>query len=180
MTLELRWGEPLSADDLEGFPDDGHRYELLDGSLLVTPAPGTSHQRCVVVLAALLEAAAPTGAWAMVAPYEWRLSPATTFQPDVLVAWRDGFTSRRLERAPLLVVEVLSPSTRSIDLVLKRHAFAAAGASWYWVVDPLEPSVTALRLDGDRYIEAAVAVDREALVMDEPFPVTVVPASLLD
>ena len=57
--LALPWGASLTVDDLEALGDDGHRYELLDGTLLVTAAPNLHHQRAVVRLWRLLDAAAP-------------------------------------------------------------------------------------------------------------------------
>lgn len=179
MALQLPWGQALSSDDLAHLPDDGHRYELLEGTLLVTPAPNSPHQSCVLNLGALLNAAAPPNLKTVIAPFDWRVGPSTTFQPDILVACRVDVGVPRLERPPLLAIEVLSRSTRSIDLVLKRDAYATAGVRWYWIVDPDRPSVTVLRLEGDRFVEVAVAKGGEALAIEEPFPVTVVPADLL-
>jgi Uma2 family endonuclease len=62
VTLTDAWpkpGEPFTVSDLDRMPDDGHRYELLDGSLIVSPAPGPPHQRVAAVLAVLLELACP-------------------------------------------------------------------------------------------------------------------------
>jgi len=179
MALALQWGAPLTYADLEGMPDDGHRYELVDGVLVVTPAPGTVHQRCAYRLAALLLAAAGAGHDVLGAPYDYLVGPTTLLQPDVLVAWREDLGEARLERPPLLVVEVLSPSTRLTDLGTKRLAYEAAGVPAYWLIDPNEPSITVLGLDEGRYALETKVVADERHQASYPFEVTVVPSELV-
>ena len=176
----LPWGVALTVDDLERLPDDGHRYELVDGTLIVTPAPATAHQRCVVRLVVLLAAAAGPDLEVLVAPYDWVVGPATLFQPDVLVARRADLGPKRLERPPVLAVEVLSPSTRRVDVATKRLAYADAGVPHYWLVDPDGPSLTALRLGGGSYVEEASVAGAEGWTAGSPVPVTVVPAALVE
>jgi len=180
MALELQRGAPLTYADLEGMPDDGHRYELVDGVLVVTPAPGTAHQRCVVRLAALLVTAVGSQHDVLVAPYDYLVSPTTLLQPDLLVARREDLGEARLERPPVLVIEVLSPSTRLTDLGTKRLAYEAAGVAAYWLVDPEEPSLTVLALDEGRYVEEGVVVAGERYQASSPFAVTVVPSELVE
>lgn len=179
MATALPWGAPLTELDLAGRPDDGHRYELIDGALLVTPSPNLRHQTCVVALVCLLLAARRPEHRVLVAPFDVRLSPTTVLQPDVLVALGTDVGETRLERAPVLVVEVVSPSTRSIDLGTKRLAYEEAGVAAYWVVDPDEPSLTVLHLHAGRYVEHAVVAGDERYEGTLPFPVTVVPAALV-
>jgi len=69
-------------------PEDGHRYELIDGTLLVTPAPDTRHQSCVAQLVIILGTAAGSDVKVLPAPYDWVAGPSTLFQPDVVVARR--------------------------------------------------------------------------------------------
>ncbi len=180
MALQLPWGAALTYDDLQNLPEDGHRYELLDGTLLVTPSPNFAHQNCVLRLAVLLDAAAPPDLRVVVAPFDWLIGPRTSFEPDLLVARRVDIAERNLPVPPLLAVEVLSPSTRRIDLVLKRDAYASAGVPSYWIVDPDVPSVTALRLEGGAYVEEASVSGDEPFGASSPFSVTLVPARLLD
>ena len=180
MTLVLPWGAPLTAADLDAMPDDGHRYELVDGSLLVTPAPNLRHQECVLSLGALLHGARLPGHAVLVAPFDYRVAPTTQLQPDILVALRRDIGPARLERPALLVVEVLSPSTRLYDLGTKRLAYEAAGVAAYWIVDPDEPGLTVLHLEDGRYVETAEVSGDQAYEAARPFPVTVVPANLLD
>lgn len=87
--------------------------------------------------------------------------------------------ARAIAHPPLLVVEVLSPQGRGRDLFEMRRIYAEGGAAWYWIVDPLVPSVTVLRLVGDAYEEAARVVGDDALETGEPFPVRVVPNDLV-
>lgn len=179
MALARRWGAPLTVGDLESLGDDGHRYELVDGVLVVTPAPGIQHQRCVASLIAVLAAAAGRDLDVVPAPFDWVIGGHTLFQPDVLVFRKAEVGAERLERTPLLVVEVLSPRTRNIDLGTKRLAYEAASVPAYWVVDPDGPSLTILRLEGGRFVEEAQVSGEEAYDATWPFPVTVVPARLL-
>jgi Uma2 family endonuclease len=178
--MALPWGAVLTEDDLAAMPDDGHRYELLDGTLLVTPAPNVDHQRCVGALLALLRDARQSGHTVLHAPLDVRLSRTTVLEPDVLVARTVDLTPARLEGPPLLAVEVLSPSTRHIDLGTKRLAYEAAGVPAYWLVDPDGPSLTVLELDAGRYVERATVAGNEAFHATVPFAVTVVPRRLLD
>ena len=178
--MALPWGAPLTEDDLAAMPADGHRYELLDGVLLVTPAPSLRHQTCVGSLLVLLHAARRPGQHVFVAPLDVRLSHLTVLEPDVLVARQADLTADRLEGAPLLAVEVLSPSTRRLDLGSKRLAYEAAGVPSYWLVDPDGPSLTVLELEDGRYVERATVAGDEPFHATVPFAVTVVPARLLD
>lgn len=180
VTLQLPWGTALTYEDLKHIPEDGHRYELLDGTLLVTPAPNHAHQTCVLNLAVLLRAAAPPDVEVIIAPFDWVVGARTSFEPDVLVARRVDVGAGNLPHPPVLAVEVLSPSTRRIDLVLKRDAYAAAGVPSYWIVDPEDPSVIALRLDAGVYVEEGSVSGDESFIASSPFAVTVVPVRLLD
>lgn len=177
--MALPWGEPLTVDDLDAIPDDGHRYELIDGTLLVTPSPVTVHQLAVIRVAMMLTAAAGPSFLVLPAPFDWVVDEVTKFQPDVVVAQRSDVGEARLERTPLLLVEVLSRSTRLADLTLKRSAYEAAGVSEYWIVDPGVPSLTVLRLTGEPYVEVATVRGEQPYESDLPFPVRVVPSDLV-
>ncbi len=171
---------PLTRADLEAMPDDGRRYELIDGALVVTPAPSEGHQDAVLELAVLLlRAHCPPELKTMVAPFDVALSDSTVMQPDVLVARRSDVTSRDLPVAPVLAVEILSPSTKHIDLMLKRSRFEAAGCPSYWVVDPSEPSITAWDLRDGAYVEVCRAAGDGELTLTLPFPVAVRPSTLV-
>jgi Uma2 family endonuclease len=175
----LPWSRPLTAADLEALPDDGHRYELLDGTLLVTPAPRFEHQLAVGRLHVLLVAAVPADLVVLMAPFDVRLADDTVLQPDLLVARRRDFTSRDLPGAPLLAVEVLSAITRRVDLLLKRDRFQAAGCTAYWVVDPDEPSVVAWELREGAYVEVGRASGGERLAVEYPARISIRPNELI-
>jgi len=171
---------PLTYDDLRQFPDDGYRYELVDGELLVTPAPSTAHQRAVTQLIILLGHAVPAEMEVLVGPVDWYVRPTTYFEPDLVVVRRDARADdQKLLEPPVLAVEVLSPSTRYRDVGLKRRAYEDAGLSWYWVVDPLDPRLAVDRLVDGRFVEQAVVRGDERYATTEPFRVEVVPAGLV-
>jgi Uma2 family endonuclease len=173
-------GRPLTREDLDAMPDDGHRYELIDGTLIVTPAPSPLHQTVSAALHLTLAAACPSELKVLYAPLDVVLAIDTVVQPDLLVARRVDFTRRDLPVAPLLALEILSPSTRLFDLDLKRARYEKAGCPSYWVVDPDVPSLRAWTLREGEYEEIASVAGAEPFEATLPFPVTIVPAALLD
>jgi len=176
----LPYARPLVRADLETMPDDGHRYELIDGVLLVSPAPRLRHQAMVGNLYVLLRAGCPPHLQVVLAPFAVALADDTEVQPDLLVAARAQFTERDLPGAPLLAVEVLSPSTRRIDLLLKRDRLQSAGVPSYWLVDPDGLSVTVLELRDGTYEQVGRATGAERLRVTAPYAVELVPAALTD
>jgi Uma2 family endonuclease len=176
----LPHGRPLTQADLESMPDDGHRYELIDGALIVTPSSSWQHQRVGFSLAVLLREHCPEGLEVFMAPLDVVLSHDTVMEPDVLIARQSDLGARDLPAVPVLAVEVLSPSTRHIDLMLKRSRFEAAGCPSYWVVDPIELVLTAWELNDGVYTEIARVRGDEEFKASRPFPVVVRPAALFD
>lgn len=178
----LPYGRPLTVDDLQPLPDDGHRYELIDGTLLVTPAPAWGHQSVQLAIATLLESHRPRGVRVLVAPFEVQLAMDTAVQPDVLVARYDDLRPKNLPAAPLLAVEIASPSTVLVDRNLKRATYERFGIPSYWLIDPDpdQPVLTVLDLDeSGRYVETASVAGDAELTAERPFRVTVVPADLV-
>jgi Uma2 family endonuclease len=175
----LPFGRPLTVDDLERLPDDGHRYELLDGTLLVTPAPGWGHQDVLGRLYITLSAACPAGLRVLLAPFAVTFGLADTeLQPDVLVARYADLTPRNLPAAPLLAVEVRSPSTALVDRTLKKAAYARFGVPSYWIVDPDAPALTVFELRGEEYAEVLTARGDQRVTVGRPFAVELSPAEL--
>lgn len=170
----------LTRADLAETPDDGYRYEIIDGELFVTPAPSTRHQTILGDLYLRLRQACPPDLRVLFAPYAVGLAEDTEIQPDLLVAARTAFTDKDLPEAPLLAVEILSPSTRRTDLVLKRDRLERAGCPSYWVIDPAGPRLTAWQLVDGSYVEVADVGPDDTWSTDLPFPVTVTPRDLLD
>lgn len=175
----LPHGRPLTYVDLELMPDDGHRYELIDGTLIVTPAPTRRHQRVSSRLFTKLQASLPDDLLLVAAPTDVRLADATVFQPDLLVVDDAEFDRLDVPLQPRLVVEILSPSTSSIDRLLKFNKFQAAGCPSYWIVDPDEPRLTAWDLVDGTYVCTGDVAGEDSWTSTLPYAVTVTPASLI-
>ena len=165
--------------DLALLPEDGLRYELVDGTLLVSPAPSKVHQRCIGHLHLLLRAACSAELEVFLAPTDYQPTSTRSLQPDLLVVRRDDPGDGAVTTPLSLAVEVLSPSSRSIDWVLKRELYEQAGVAAYWVVDPAVPSVTVWLLADGHYGEPLVVAGADVLSLDQPFTVRVTPAELL-
>jgi len=139
----------LDYDDYCAIPTDGKRYELIDGEVHVTPAPSPEHQRVVLRLARALQESLSPPAEVFVSPVDVILGPHDVVQPDlVVVADPSQVSSRGIEGAPLLVIEVLSPTSRVYDTTTKSQRYAALGISHYWIVDPASHRVECYRRDG--------------------------------
>ena len=131
---------PYRDADYQALPDEP-RCELLYGRLLVTPAPAARHQIVVgEVLRLLQDVARSHGGLALVSPVDVLLADHSVVQPDVvyLSADRCSIVGQRVEGAPDLVVEVLSPGTTRRDLGEKLRLYAETGVAEYWIVDPRE------------------------------------------
>ncbi|MGF1645759.1 MAG: Uma2 family endonuclease [Kineosporiaceae bacterium] len=169
-TRRLTVAEYLALPD----PDDGQRYELVDGVVLVTPSPTFDHQWDSAQLHVQLFLASPPELRVLAAPFDVRLADDTLVRPDLVVLRRRDVVDGRLTGIPLLAVEFLSPSTRGQDLLLKRARYARAGIPSYWVVDPDTGEAVISELDQQgRYVDVARGRLRDAdLSLDRPFPVT--------
>ena len=136
----------FTADELDDLPDDGNRYEVIDGELFVTPAPMRVHQRLQMELILLLGPYAKSCELALfAAPTAVRASAVTEVQPDLLAISRTADVSedgRRIRMPALwLAVEILSPSTERLDRGRKRKAYLGNGVREYWIVDGATRSV---------------------------------------
>jgi Uma2 family endonuclease len=129
-----------TVDMLETLPDDGNRYEVIDGELFVTPAPYVAHQIVVGELHARLREylrAHPVGR-AIVAPADVRLGDRTSVEPDVFVIPQVKGPFPRVWSplgTLLLAIEVLSPTTARVDRGRKRTLYQREGVPEYWIVD---------------------------------------------
>jgi len=144
-------------EDLLAMPDDGRRHELLEGDLLVSPSPTPRHQRVVGHLLGLLLQLQEAGRGEVYpAPLDVVFDQHTVFEPDVLFIRTERLgivTDRNVSGAPDLVVEVLSDSTRDVDLGPKLHAYSRYGVAEYWVVDPNANTVQVFRREGNACVE---------------------------
>lgn len=128
-----------TVDDLDRLPDDGLRYELVDGVLLVSPSPRVRHQIALSRLAAQLSTAAPEHLEVLVAPLDITFSRTRLLQPDVVVLHVDQLTGPKVDGIPLLAVEVLSPSTRATDTHPRAARARAGRCASYWLLDRRPP-----------------------------------------
>jgi len=160
--------------DLLAFLDEREiRYELIDGCVVVSPPAGFPHEDLQVAIAAQLWHAAPKELAVVGSNLGFWYADPSFVLPDVVVARRADAEERGVFVAPLLVVEVLSPSTRRRDLLVKRSIYAEAGVPSYWLVDPVEPALTVLSLRDGEYLQTARTAGAQELPVDEPFPVTI-------
>ena len=173
-----RHAGPWTRAERDALPDDGRRYELLDGILVVTPAPMPHHQVVVTRLLTLLVGNCPEECRVLPAPVDVVLGERTVVQPDILVAPLADFTDKDLPVPPLLAVEVLSPGNRGYDLVDKWERYERAGIPAYWVVDPKAGELIPWEVRDGAYIEVARVSGDEPFEAEHPFPVTVVPAEI--
>lgn len=160
----------LGYEDYERIPPDGKRHEILDGELYVTPAPTPLHQRLSKRLQRRLEDYFEARGIGEVfdAPIDLVLSKHDIVQPDLLVVMDPSqVTHRAIEGVPLLVVEVLSPSTRALDRSVKMRRYAELGIRHYWILDPDAGRLDCLRLEVNGYQPVAGATVPETLVHPE-------------
>lgn len=183
MTTTGPWpvaGQLFTVDDLERTPDDGRRYELVDGVLIVSPAPQVPHQLVLAELIFLLHGACPPGLFAVPGPGV-RMSVDTELIPDLVVIRQDQLAETRVTRAPLLAVEIQSPSTALFDLNTKKAGYERFSIESYWVVVPNvdRPELIAFELREGRYEEIAHVTGGKPFRATRPFEVEVVPARLV-
>lgn len=149
----------FSYADLERMPEDGRRFEIIDGELIdVSASPSPLHQRLAKRLQRQLEAYFEAGGRGEVfgAPLDVILNPYDVFEPDIIVVTDAGQVSQRaIEGPPALVVEVLSPSTQKYDRVKKGNRYAALGLPHFWILDPAARRLECFRLEEGSYILAA-------------------------
>ncbi len=162
-----------TVDDLDRFPDDGNRYELLEGVLIVTPAPSHRHQVIATRLAAyLMFGIGAKGEAGVVTPGVVLRPPRTQLEPDVLV-YPARFTANLKWTAITehwLAVEIFSPSSKIYDREFKRGAYLTLGVHEVWLVDADERTIEVSRADfggevsRDRVVWAIPGGDRSVTI----------------
>jgi Uma2 family endonuclease len=181
VTIAEAWpaaGRPFTVADLDRIPDDGRRYELLDGALIVSPRPTTVHQVVAGRLCIILSEACPEDLCVVPEPAV-ELGPQTEFDPDLVVVRMDQIGGAKFTEPPLLVIEIRSPSTALIDLNRKKAAYERFGVPSCWIVnpDPPQPELTVFELQADGY--ALAAKTPGPFTADYPFTVTIAPDRLV-
>ena len=140
-----------SYEDILSFPDEGRRFEIIEGDLYEMPSPTIVHAATIInLIALLLPIVARLRDRVFTAPLDVFIPGGDPVQPDVLVLLPDGNARvelRGIEGPPDLVIEVVSPSSRGRDLLTKRSLYARAGIREYWLVDPDARTVEILTLD---------------------------------
>lgn len=157
----------FTYDDLLEMPDDGRRYEILNGELVVNASPIPRHQRVVFRLATILDAHVEANRLGVVytAPLDVIFSQQWVVEPDILYicnARKSIVRETNVVGAPDLAVEVLSDSTRKRDEVIKRRAYEDFGVGEYWIVDPLLESIKIYRRNASGRYERAVEISTES------------------
>ncbi len=146
MPVDIR----LTYDDFCHLPNDGKRYEIIEGELFVTPSPISLHQRVVtrltVALGSFLESRRLGEVF--VSPFDVVFSRFDVVEPDILFiskARSSVLTPKNVQGAPDLVIEVLSKSTRHTDRTIKLKLYARYGVEEYWIIDPRVPAAQIYR-----------------------------------
>ncbi len=143
-------------NDYAALPNEGKRYEIVNGVLYMSPSPGWTHQEIVFEIASYLRnhLRKSGSGGVFIAPLDVELAPKDVFQPDVVVllkANRDKLKDGHIVGAPDLVVEVVSPGSETHDRYRKLAAYARARIPEYWIVDPDSRTVEVLTCEGGEY-----------------------------
>jgi Uma2 family endonuclease len=152
-TLPIR----ITYEEFRTFPDDGRRYELIDGEVYVFATPSLQHQSVSGRLYVWFDQAiTPKGlGWIFTAPTEVKFPGENAVQPDLIVVLRDRaaiLTKAGIRGSPSALLEILSPSTHSYDLTTKAELYARHGVPEYWIVDTFAETITVHELRDGRYV----------------------------
>jgi Uma2 family endonuclease len=170
-TTTHEWPAPgdWTYDDWLALPDDGSRYEVIDGELFVTPPPSIAHQSVSIRLSVALSNFVDERSLGRVleAPTGVRLpGQSVPLEPDILFvsAERSRIVGTHyIEGAPDLLVEILSPGSRTYDRRTKRRVYEAAGVPEYWLLDYEAKTIEVLVLEGGAYAVAGTWGPGEAV-----------------
>jgi Uma2 family endonuclease len=184
MSIAEAWpppGQLFTVDELDLMPDDGRRYELLDGALIVSPRSRITHQEVATELTVQLRAACPAELRVIPEPAVM-LSRFTEFDPDIVVIRQEHVRDTKLAEPPLLIVEVRSPSTALVDLGRKKAAYQEFGVPSYWIIDPDpdSPRLTVFELGPAGYALTGSFTADQPFRCKRPFEVEIVPAGLVE
>jgi Uma2 family endonuclease len=146
----------VSFAELCQWPDDGRRYELYDGEVIMVPAPVPRHQLVVIrITGLLLDYAETSGGLALASPIDIAFSDHDVVQPDLVFFRRERRAlidmSQVIRVPPDLAVEALSRSTEARDRGRKMHLFARFGVPEYWIVDPVRNTLEIYGLEARDY-----------------------------
>jgi Uma2 family endonuclease len=165
---------PLTVENYKLLPETGPRYQLIQGDLYMAPAPNRFHQEISRNLQFELHSylkGNPIGKL-FNAPFDVYLDEINVFQPDILVVLNERLgilTEEGAEGAPDLVIEILAPKTRRLDLANKNQECARAGVKELWIIDPIPRTIVIhqFALDG---VERIRQVDEENTLSTDLLP----------
>jgi len=152
----------VTYEDYRALPDDGKRYEVIEGELCVVPAPNVRHQRILFNLTLIIGTFVKERkrGYVFFAPFDVVLSDKNVVQPDLLYVSNGRLnilTAAGAMGAPDLAVEVLSEFNRRHDEVTKLRLYESFGVEEYWMVDAATESVRVFRRDGAKLVRALEA-----------------------
>lgn len=156
--MSLSQEKVWTYEDYCALPDDGNRYEVINGRLYMSPSPTPEHQELSSRLFEALLVLKRAGGRLFYAPVDVIFPGASPVIPDLVFLRSDqvGLVTRRgIEGVPYLLVEILSPSTAGYDRTVKLNKYASAGVEHYWIMDPASRTLMMLVLDGATYRLAA-------------------------
>ena len=139
--------KPLKQYTLEEFEqmtkEEHITYELIDGILMMSPRPAAKHQKAGMRLASAFLDQLKNTDCDVIQEFDLLLEHQI-FVPDLMITCGDKFEGNRHEKAPLIVVEIISPSSASRDYLVKRHKYEQLGIKEYWIVSPEEQCIDVL------------------------------------
>lgn len=156
-------GLRMQAEEYFRLANDGHRYELVNGVVILSPSPTPRHQQVMLKIAAQLSAFLekhPVGA--AYPETDVRLDENLVYRPEIVFLRTERVLDNweRIRTAPDLVVEIVSPASRRYDAETKRSDYERYGVREYWLIDPDRETMTFYRLESGRYVETAPKQDR--------------------
>lgn len=165
---------PLTVENYKLLPETGPRYQLIQGDLYMAPAPNRFHQEISRNLQFEFHSYLKRNPIGKLfdAPFDVYLNEINVFQPDIIIVLNNRLgilTDAGAEGAPELVVEILSPKTRRLDLVNKKQEYARAGVEELWIIDP-EPRTIMIHRFGSDGVEETRQVSEYGTLSTELLP----------
>ena len=164
----------LTYDDYCHIPNDGRRYEVIEGRLYMSPAPFFRHQKTIRQLLIILDQFVKKHdvGEVIMSPFDVVLSEHNVVQPDILFISKERLSSILTEKnaqgAPDLVVEVLSEGNRRHDEIVKKKLYEEFGVKEYWIADPALETIKIYRLDSGKYVQIAVFESGKNDILETP------------
>jgi len=166
--------QKYTYQDYLKLPDDGNRYEIISGDLIMPPAPNTIHQKVALKIEyELLKFNDKEIKGELFhAPYDVVMSDMNVVQPDILFVKTENsgiITDKNIDGSPDLIIEILSPLSRHYDQVQKKETYARFDVSEYWIVDPIKQSIE-VYLNKEYEFELKQRLIREGAAKSEVLP----------